>query len=218
MMLGRRIFLTGGTGYLGSRLIPLLLMRGHDVTAMVRPGSETKLPPGVRIVVGDALDPESLKESLADSETWIQLIGTPHPAPWKARKFRRVDLRAVAASVTALKESKIRHYVYLSVAQPSPVMRAYVKIRQEAETLLRQTNATVTFLRPWYVLGPGRWWPAALLPVYKVLERIPATREGAERFGLVTVRQILAALVQAAEKPPASVRILDVPAIRAARF
>lgn len=217
-MLGRRIFLTGGTGYLGSRLIPLLLMRGHYVTAMVRPGSEAKLPPGVHIVAGDALDPESLKESLADSETWIQLIGTPHPAPWKARKFRRVDLRAVAASVTALKHSKIRHYVYLSVAQPSPVMRAYVKVRQEAETLLRQTDATVTFLRPWYVLGPGRWWPAALLPLYKILERIPATRKGAERFGLVTVSQILAALVQAAEKPPASVRILDVPAIRAARL
>jgi uncharacterized protein YbjT (DUF2867 family) len=93
-----------------------------------------------------------------------------------------------------------------------------VKVRQEAETLLRQTDAAVTFLRPWYVLGPGRWWPAAMLPAYKILERIPATREGAERFGLVTVRQMLAALVEAVEKPPASVRILDVPAIRAARL
>jgi uncharacterized protein YbjT (DUF2867 family) len=41
--LSRRIFITGGTGYIGSRLIPLLVERGHEVVALVRPGSEHKL-------------------------------------------------------------------------------------------------------------------------------------------------------------------------------
>jgi hypothetical protein len=112
----------------------------------------------------------------------------------------------------------IRRYVYMSVAQPAPIMRAYVKVRQEAETLLRQSDAAVSFLRPWYVLGPGHRWPALLLPIYAALERVPATREGALRFGLVTVGQMLAALVQAVEKSPAMVQILDVPAIRQARL
>ncbi|MDB5050849.1 MAG: NAD-dependent epimerase/dehydratase [Fibrobacteres bacterium] len=217
-MLGRKIFLTGGTGYLGSRLIPLLLVRGHEVTALARPGSEAKLSGSVRIVAGNALDSESLRESLSDCETWVQLIGTPHPAPWKARQFRAVDYRAVSASVQALKNSRIRHYVYLSVAQPAPVMRAYVQVRQEAETLLRQTDTPVTFIRPWYVIGPGHRWPLLLTPIYRILERIPATREGALRFGLVTVDQMLAAMVKTIEKPPASIQILDVPAIRLARL
>ncbi|MDB5105208.1 MAG: uncharacterized protein JWP91_2897 [Fibrobacteres bacterium] len=217
-MLGRKIFLTGGTGYMGRRLIPLLLMRGHEVTALARPGSEAKLPPGARIVAGNALDPESLRESLSDCETWIQLIGTPRPAPWKGRRFRAVDYRAVSASVEALDGSRIRHYVYLSVAQPAPVMRSYVQVRQEAETLLRQKDVPVTFLRPWYVVGPGHWWPLAIVPLYKTLESLPATRESALRLGLVSLNQMLAALVSAAEKPPASVRILDVPAIRACRL
>jgi hypothetical protein len=70
-------------------------------------------------------------------------------------------------------------------------------------------------LRPWYVLGPGHRWPYALVPVYAVLSRIPATREGALRLGLVTRRQMIAALVNAVENPPSGVRIVDVPAIRA---
>ena len=41
-----RVFITGGTGYVGRPLINLLLGRGHAVRALVRPGSEKKLPPG----------------------------------------------------------------------------------------------------------------------------------------------------------------------------
>ncbi len=50
---GQEIFITGGTGYLGSRLIPRLPERGHRVSALVRPGSPSKPPAGVRAVLGD---------------------------------------------------------------------------------------------------------------------------------------------------------------------
>jgi nucleoside-diphosphate-sugar epimerase len=73
-----------------------------------------------------------------------------------------------------------------------------------------------TFLRPWYVLGPGHQWPRFLLPLYWALRLIPATKEGAERLGLVTIRQMIAALVHAVEDPVDGVRVIDVPAIRAA--
>ncbi|MEK6570662.1 MAG: NAD(P)H-binding protein, partial [Bacteroidota bacterium] len=52
----RRVFITGGTGYMGRRLIPELLRRGHEVRALVRNGSELKLPAGCPFIVGDALD------------------------------------------------------------------------------------------------------------------------------------------------------------------
>jgi len=35
----QKVFIAGGTGYMGSRLIPLLVARGHEVKALVRPGS-----------------------------------------------------------------------------------------------------------------------------------------------------------------------------------
>ncbi len=203
---------------MGSRLIPMLSGRGHAVTALARPGSESRVSAEATMASGNALDAASLRACLRECDTWVQLIGTPHPAPWKAEQFRAVDLRAVAASAEALRDSAIRHFIYLSVTQPSPFMRSYVQVRAEGEALLSATGVPATFLRPWYVLGPGHRWPYALIPAYRILESIPATREGALRFGLVTLGQMLAALVQAVENPPDSVRILDVPAIRNARI
>ncbi len=70
------------------------------------------------------------------------------------------------------------------------------------------------YLRPWYVLGPGHRRPYALLPLYRVLEALPATREGARRLGLVTLDQMVAALVGAVENPAEEVRVFGVPEIR----
>jgi hypothetical protein len=77
-------------------------------------------------------------------------------------------------------------------------------------------NATI--LRPWYVLGPGHRWPIVLIPVYKILEWLPSTRESARRLGMVTVDQMLAALVLAVEKPASALRIMEVPEIRQAKL
>jgi uncharacterized protein YbjT (DUF2867 family) len=219
-MAAHAIFLTGGTGYIGSRLIPRLAARGHQVTAFVRPGSESKLPSGARALTGNPLSAEALRAALPGHDTWIQLIGTPHPGPHKAAQFQAVDARAVRAMAEILPGSPIRHAIYLSVAHPAPIMRPYIQVRSEGEARLRATGIACTFLRPWYVLGPGHRWPAILAPVYSLLERIPATRAGALRLGLVTLDQMLAALIQAVEAdppdPPATPRILDVRAIRAA--
>jgi hypothetical protein len=70
------------------------------------------------------------------------------------------------------------------------------------------------------VLGPGHWWPKALVPFYRLAELIPATRASAERLGLVTIEQMVTAIVSAVENPPARgrQRIVDVPAIRRARL
>jgi uncharacterized protein YbjT (DUF2867 family) len=105
----------------------------------------------------------------------------------------------------------------VSVAQPAPVMRAYVAARAQAEAALRASGLNATILRPWYVLGPGPWWPYALLPGYWLARALPPTRELAHRLGLVTVGQMVAALVQAVDNPASGVRIVDVPGIRAAR-
>ena len=64
------------------------------------------------------------------------------------------------------------------------------------------------------MLGPGYRWPYSLLPVYWLLERLPRTRGSAQRLGLVTLDQMVAALVAAVEAPAAS-RIVEVPDIRA---
>ncbi len=210
------VFVTGGTGYLGRPLIGLLA-RGHTVRALVRPGSEQKLPRGAAPVLGDALESSSFAPTVAPADTLVHLVGVPRPSPAKTREFRTIDLASIRASVTAAQQARVHHLVYVSVAQPAPVMQAYVAVRQEAEALIRASGLNATLLRPWYVLGPGHRWPYLLLPAYAVLGLLPATRDGARRLGLVTRPQMVAALVHAVEEPPAGLRVMDVPEIRMSR-
>jgi uncharacterized protein YbjT (DUF2867 family) len=214
-MTRRRVFITGGTGYLGRALIPLLLGRGHEVRALVRRGSESKLPRGCEAVAGDPLDEASFAGSVAPSDTFVQLVGVPRPSPAKARQFREIDLVSGHASVGAARAAGVRHFVYVSVAQPAPVMKAYQEVRAEVEAALRGSGLPATVLRPWYVLGPGHRWPYVLKPFYFICERLPSTRETARRLGFVTHAQMTAALLRAVEDPAQDFRLLTVPDIRA---
>jgi nucleoside-diphosphate-sugar epimerase len=84
---GRCVFMTGGTGYMGQRLITSLLERGHEVRALVRAGSEKKLPAGCTAVPGNALEGESYAEKslrLTHSCSWWE---------WHIQALRR-ELRS----------------------------------------------------------------------------------------------------------------------------
>jgi uncharacterized protein YbjT (DUF2867 family) len=208
------VFITGGTGYIGSRLIPELIGRGHKVKALVRQGSEAKVPADAECVMGDALRADSYTEHVRGNDTFVHLIGVPHPSPMKTRQFREIDLVSIEVAVKAARAVGLRHFVYLSVAQPAPVMKAFIEVRQLGEEMVRASGIPATFVQPWYVLGPGHRWPSVLLPFYWIAERLPVSRESAQRLGLVTVRQIINALAWTVENPPDGIRIVDVPRIR----
>jgi uncharacterized protein YbjT (DUF2867 family) len=208
------VFITGGTGYVGRPLITQLLARGHEVRALVRPGSEKKLPPGCQAIPGDALDGKSYASKVAPADTFVQLVGVSHPNPSKAAEFRSVDLASGQNAVDAAKGAGVRHFVYISVAHPAPVMKVYIEVRSQCEAMIRQSGMHATILRPWYVLGPGHRWPYFLIPIYKLMELLPSTRAGATRLGLVTLNQMVQSLVQAIETPAQGVHIVEVPEIR----
>jgi uncharacterized protein YbjT (DUF2867 family) len=213
----RAVFITGGTGYLGSRLVRDLVARGHAVRALVRPGSESKLPPGASAVIGDALRAETFREAVRGSDTFVQLVGVAHPSPSKAAEFTSIDLRSAEAGIEAAVAAGVGHFVYVSVAQPAPLMRAYIDARRRAEAALSASMLPATVLRPWYVLGPGHYWPILLLPLYWLAELIPSLRQGARRLGLVNHRHMSSALVRAVEgAPPRGTRVVEVHEIRQA--
>ncbi|HEY4361638.1 MAG TPA: NAD(P)H-binding protein [Bryobacteraceae bacterium] len=212
-----RVFVSGGTGYMGRPLVEQLVERGHEVRVLARAGSEGKVPKGAATVAGNGLEAATFARGAEGCGTFVHLTGVAHPAPWKEREFRAVDFASLRASVSAARSAQAGHFVYVSVAHPAPVMRAYIQVRSECEEILRATGIPGTILRPWYVLGPGHWWPVAMKPVYGLLERLESTREGARRLGLVTREQMVRALVWAVEHPPAEgAQVLDVPAIRKA--
>jgi uncharacterized protein YbjT (DUF2867 family) len=209
-----KIFITGGTGYIGSRLIPLLTNRGHKIKALVRPGSENKLLADAQPIVQHPLQMGAYADEVRGSDTFVHLIGVPHPSPAKAKQFREIDLISIQVAVRAAQEAGVNHFIYLSVAQPATMMQAFIAVRSQGEQLIRESGMRATFVRPWYVLGPGHRWPYALLPFYWICERLPKTKESARRLGLITISQMLNALVWAVEHPADGIKILDVPRIR----
>ena len=211
------VFVTGGTGYIGRPLIEGLLARGLSVHALVRAGSQASLPPGAHPVVGDALDATTFASAIPSDAIIVHLVGTPHPGPAKAAEFISVDLAAIRATTVAAVKARAAHLVYVSVAHPAPVMHAYIAARTKGEELVIGTGIPATILRPWYVLGPGHYWPYLLVPFYALFRLLPATRADALRLGLVKREAMVAALLEAAATLPADgKRIVEVPAIRAA--
>lgn len=214
----RTVFISGATGYMGRPLTEALVRSGFDVRALARPQSLRKLPIGCRPIPGDALRASTFVDEIPVGSTIVHLTGVAHPSPSKAAAFRAIDRVSFEASLEAAMRTRAAHFVYVSVAHPAPVMREYIHVRQECERMLVESGLTATVLRPWYVLGPGHWWPYLLKPLYALASLKPEWKQSAERLGLVTHAQMLRALEYTVENPPAlGINVLDVPAIRAAQ-
>lgn len=200
--MNNNIFITGGTGYIGSRIIPILLKNGFNVFALVRKQSLNRLPEGCKAVEGNALDEKTFQEYVEGCDTFIQLVGVSHPSPAKKEEFKKIDLASVTASVNAAKYAGVKHFIYLSVAQPAPMMKEYIEIRKRGERLLTESKIPSSVIRPWYITGPGHYWPVVLTPIYKILELIPATSEQAINLGLVKLEEMLNTIIYAVKNPP----------------
>ena len=128
-----------------------------------------------------------------------------------------IDLASVEQAASVVQSNRLPHVIYLSVSQyPSRVMKDYRAVRAKGETLLKATGAKCSFIRPWYVLGPGHWWPILLTPLYALARLMPATREQSRQQDLVTIKQMIGTLHYAINHPPENgVRIYNVPDIKA---
>ncbi|MBX7047473.1 MAG: NAD(P)H-binding protein [Ignavibacteria bacterium] len=200
--MNNNIFITGGTGYIGSRIIPILAKNGFNITALARKESLDKLPAGCKAVEGNALDENSFREYVKGCDTFIQLVGVSHPSPAKKEEFKKIDLASIKASVSAAKYAGVKHFVYLSVAQPAPMMKEYIEVRKAGEEMLAENKISSSVIRPWYIIGPGHYWPIILKPVYKILEWIPAARAQAINLGLVKLEEMLGTILFVVKNPP----------------
>jgi uncharacterized protein YbjT (DUF2867 family) len=108
-------------------------------------------------MVGDALRIDSYTKDVRGSDTFVHLIGTPHPSRARAKQFRDIDLVSIEVAIKAACDASIRHFVYMSAAQPALIMKAFIGVRSAGERIIRDSGIDATFVRPWYVLGPGLW-------------------------------------------------------------
>jgi uncharacterized protein YbjT (DUF2867 family) len=181
----KQVFITDGTGYLGRRLIQMLLQKGYTVKALTRKGSEQKLPSGSIPVVSDPFDGNAFARQVERGSTFIQLLGVSHPGPSKKELFYKIDFASVSASVAAAIDAGCEHFVYVSVAQTSTsVMHDYQVCRAKCEKIITQTLLKASILRPWYIIGPGHYWPVLFLPLFKLSKLFLQRRQKQKPCGL----------------------------------
>ena len=81
------IFITGGLGYIGTRLTAMLIQNGHRITAIERnPGNKPAPPQGVSIIEADASKPGPWQDALAEHDAVINLAGVSIFSRWSKRK------------------------------------------------------------------------------------------------------------------------------------
>jgi uncharacterized protein YbjT (DUF2867 family) len=211
----KTVFITGGSGYIGTRLIKELVTRKFRVIALVRAGSASKIPAGAETIIANPFDSDSFQHHVPRDCIFVQLLGVAHPSPKKAHLFKQIDLNSVVSSAIAASFAGVTHFIYVSVAmEPSSIMRAYQDVRKKGEVYCISSGLNCTFIRPWYVLGPGHRWPVLLLPVYAIARLVPSLKAKTEAFELVTINQMIDTLVKAVESVPRQLNVLEVADIK----
>ena len=169
------VFITGGTGYMGKRLIKMLLAKGYRIIALTRRQSRHEVPAGAEVVTGNPFDEKTFSESIPRGCVFVQLLGVPHPSPSKVQQFTNINPASVKVSANAAEKAGVSHFVYVSVSmQQNNFMQAYQQVRWQGENYCLAKKLSSTFIRPWYVLGPGHWWPVLLLPFYALASLVPS--------------------------------------------
>lgn len=149
-----RILVTGGTGYVGGRLIPLLEQRGYLVRCLARRPEFLKSRVGSlsEVVAGDVLEPETLLTAFEGVETAFYLVHSMGAG----KDFEQEDRIAASNFAEAARRNGVRRIVYLGgLGDERQRLSKHLRSRQEVGAILRQSNAQVIEFRASVVIGSG---------------------------------------------------------------
>jgi uncharacterized protein YbjT (DUF2867 family) len=156
---GRPILVTGATGYVGGRLVPLLLANGYRVRACARNPQRLMNRPwsahdNVEIVSMDALDLASVEQAVTGCEAIFYLI---HSMIAGKQGFADAD-RTAALNMAAVASARgVKRIIYLGGLGDAnhPDLSKHLRSRHEVETIFREGAVPVTCLRAAMILGSG---------------------------------------------------------------
>jgi uncharacterized protein YbjT (DUF2867 family) len=146
------IAITGGTGFVGSRLIALATEAGHHVRALTR--REQAERANIAWVRGDLHMPDALAELCKGADAVIHVAGVVN-APDRAG-FARGNIEGARNMIAAAEGAGVRRFVHVSsLAAREPGMSAYGWSKAEGDALVQASGLDWTIVRPPAIYGPG---------------------------------------------------------------
>jgi uncharacterized protein YbjT (DUF2867 family) len=184
------ILVTGGTGTIGSRVVPLLREAGRNVRILTRHPREDA--PGVQHVEGDTVAGSGLAEALEGVEVVLHLAGGA-----------KGDDAAAANLAAAANAARVRHLILISVVGADRMPIGYFRAKADAERAIAESGV------PWTVLRAAQLHEF-VLPVVRGLTKLPLLlTPGGLRFEPVHVDEVAARLTELALGSPAG-RVADI--------
>jgi NADH dehydrogenase len=193
MQSARRVFVTGGTGFVGRAVIQALRAEGCAVRCLVRRGSERDLRGfgAIERVEGDVMARQTLDEGIVGCDTVVHLVGIIHERPAIGSTFERVHVQGTQNVLDAAPAAGVRRYVHMSALGPRPGARSrYHQTKWAAEEAVRSSPLPWTIFRPSIIYGRGDEFVTMLRSMLERLTIVPVLGTGRQRLQPVPVEQV----------------------------
>ena len=197
---------TGGTGYVGGRLLLRLAAEGRPVRALAR---QPELLPGLDAVPGDLLTGAGLEEALEGCSSAYYLVHSMEPAA--NGDFAARDRRMAQAFGEAAARAGVERLVYLGgIVSPGQRLSPHLRSRLEVEETLLAAVPGSTALRASIVIGAGSLSFRLLVRLVERLRVLPLPRWRSNRTQPVDERDVIEFLARTPQVPEAAGRSFDV--------
>lgn len=166
-----KILLTGATGYIGKRLLPVLLANGHQVICCVRDANRLDVsrfePSQVRVIEVNFLDKQSLEHIPEDIDVAYYLI---HSMSTAVSDFERLERISAENFKNGVERTRARQVIYLSGIINEAKLSKHLSSRKAVEFILAEGRYHLTTLRAGIIVGSGS---ASFEIIRDLVEKLP---------------------------------------------
>jgi uncharacterized protein YbjT (DUF2867 family) len=190
-----KILLTGATGYIGQRLLPVLLEAGHEIVCCVRDARRFNTArydsPRVSVVEADFLNPETLDIIPEDIDAAYYLI---HSMSTAGEDFEPLEALSAQHFKARMDQTRVKQVVYLSGIVNEEQLSKHLTSRKNVEDILGSGAYALTTLRAGIIVGSGS---ASFEIIRDLVEKLPlmiAPRWLNTRSQPIAIREVVAFL------------------------
>lgn len=167
-----KVFVTGGSGFVGRHIVSRLIDDGHQIRLLIRKNSLHKIPPAVKnqieYVEGDAFDVGALLAGASGCDAVINLIGVIRDFPAKGVTFEKIHFNATKNIADAAREKGIKRFIQMSALGVDwDEKTEYFRTKWKADQYLMDRDFSYTIFRPSVIFGEGDGFVSTLVALIK---------------------------------------------------